>query len=172
MPKKKITLDEAYAVFEQHGLQVEVKGLTPTNAVTLQPSDLVEQPIAPHKPAFGGKTNNPTTIKITLYCKHSIARGGFLVVNEGEKSVEGNSIETYGPGVISVPIELAAQLQHQDAVARQAEANMLSSTFKSKVIVQRGKQYVPLLVSDEPDFRMSRQYFDNDVPQYQGIPLR
>jgi hypothetical protein len=173
MPRKKITLEEAYAVFEQHGLQVKQIVPMQTDAVAVQPADLVDIPPYGYKEKPKAAKVFNDVVKISLRCRHSISQGGFLVANDKSMGIQGNSVETYGPGIVYVSSELAQHLLHKDAMAVQTENDMLSPQFKSRVIVQRGRQFVPMLVSDDPSFRMSQQYFDADTQQYgyQGILL-
>ena len=132
MPKRKITLDEAFAVFEQHGLQVEVKAVQ-QNPSTTPLSDFLE-PVVEDKPVV--QQTNKKTVKITLFAAHTIGNGGEIVTDiHGNKTVVNNGIQTYGPGVCTVPITLAQQLLHQDILAREADERMLERTMRNYVVM-------------------------------------
>lgn len=130
MPKKKITLEEAFAVFEQHGLEVEVKAIAAERKVEslsafLEHSTELEVPLV---------EENKKTVRITLFASHSIGIAGEMIVKDGEKMIVGNSIETYGPGVITVPSHLAQHLLHQDLLARRADDRMLENRVRTYVV--------------------------------------
>lgn len=156
MPKRKITLEDAYAVFEQHGLKVEVKA-TQSDQPRIPLSDFlepVEQSLPVATPA--GKTN----VRITLYAAHTVGNGGQITVNaNGDKSVTNNGIETYGPGVVTVPATIAQHLLHQDQLAQQADARMLESTMRNYIIVHKstshGAMNCGILVAQDNSFNMS-----------------
>jgi hypothetical protein len=157
MPRKKITLEEAFAVFEQHGLQVEVKAVQQDQPVA-QLSDFLEDVSIPQVqlPIQVSKK----LIKITLYARHSIANGGQLVKQpDGTTHVINNGVESYGPGVIIVPADIAQQLLHQDGLARQADEHLLDRKLRSYVIVPRETQYGTIncgyRVSEDSSFDMS-----------------
>ncbi len=129
MPRKKITLEEAFAVFEQHGLQVKVQAVTEPDIVV--PS---EEPIKKvHTPTKLG--NN--TVKIALYAKHSVGSGGMMTGLKGEQQIEHAGVETYGPGIAYVPVALANHLLHQDALARQSDERMLDRQQRCYVVAPR-----------------------------------
>ena len=139
MPKRKITLEEAFAVFEQHGLQVEVKGVekdTPEVELSAFLESTGEQPIQLPQPV--GKR----LVKITLYAAHTIASAGESFVDKnGKEHLINMGVESYGPGVVTVPVELAQQLLHQDGLARQGDERMLDRKLRSFAIIPRVTQY-------------------------------
>jgi hypothetical protein len=156
MPKRKITLDEAFAVFEQHGLQVEVKAIC---------DDVENEPLT----AFleQGDEVQPTTeelstkhIKITLFSSHTIGSGGEIkLMPDGTKQAVNNGIQTYGPGVVTVPAHLATHLLHQDMLARRADDRMLESRVRQYVVTAKrtihGNVNVARHVSNDSSFDMS-----------------
>lgn len=130
MPKKKITLEEAFAVFEQHGLEVEVKAIAPERKVEslsafLESDESVAIPLV---------QEGPKSIKITLFAAHTVGSGGEIVIQAGEKVIINNGIETYGPGVVTVPSHLAQHLLHQDLLARRADERMLENRVRSYIV--------------------------------------
>lgn len=155
MPKKKITLEEAYAVFEQHGLEVEVRGIQQQKAVEplssfLEGGDEMQPPLAEE-----GKK----TIKITLFAAHTIGNGGEIVTVDGEKKVVNNGIVQYGPGIVTVPSHLATHLLHQDLLARRADERMLEQRVRTYVVrpvyTSHGVVNVARHVSSENGFDLS-----------------
>lgn len=155
MPKRKITLEEAYAVFEQHGLEVEVKGIQQQREH--EPlSAFLEGESEPDTPVIdeGGKT-----LKITLYAAHTVASGGEMVVKDGAKQVVNNGIETYGPGVVTVPQHLAQHLLHQDLLARRGDERMLDRSMRTYIIrpmhTSQGTINVARHVSNDSGFDLS-----------------
>lgn len=146
MPKRKITLEEAFAVFEQHGLQVEVKAVAVDSVDKDQPTladflddansnkhsmDYTQYPPVPKQ-----RANNRT--QITLHAKHTVGCGGVMVVgDDGKPHPQQQGVETYGPGVCTVPDELAAHLLYADQQAKQADANFADRTFKQYIVVPR-----------------------------------
>jgi hypothetical protein len=160
MPKKKISLEEAFKVFEEAGLEVEVKGILQKREKA-HIADFIEQPDAQSTSAPYGMVSHETAknIKITLYAKHSIASSGTMTEKNGVKSITGNTIETYGPGIVTVPSDLAGQLLHQDCIARQTDERMLDRKFRSYVILQQrtaqGMMNKGVLVSEDDGFSMS-----------------
>ena len=156
MPKRKITLDEAFAVFEQHGLQVEVKAVSdervnePLTAfledTTVKPP-IIEELSAKH-------------IKITLFAAHSIGSGGSInIMPDGSKQTVNNGIQTYGPGIVTVPAQLAQHLLHQDMLARRADDRMLENRVRQYVVTPKrtmhGNINVARHVSNDSSFDMS-----------------
>ena len=130
MPKKKITLEEAFAVFEQHGLEVEVKAIAPERK-TESLSAFLEQSDEPTTPFIEeGKKH----IKVTLFAAHTVGSGGEIIIQNGEKVIVNNGIETYGPGIVTVPSHLAQHLLHQDLLARRADERMLENRVRSYVV--------------------------------------
>lgn len=152
MPRRKITLEEAFSVFEEHGLKVKVEAVqqdTPASPL----ADFLEEtvPTVPLPQQLSAKR-----VKITLYAQHSIACGGRLVKGtDGESHIEGNTLETYGPGIVTVPATLAAQLLHQDGLARDADEHMLDRKLRTYVVVPHGSSHRAIKVSEDSSFDMS-----------------
>src|SRR5260221_5737566 len=107
MAKKKITLEEAFAVFEQHGLKVEVTAAVDTTDPsapqladfldTKQQMDYTQYPPVP-------KVISTKKTQITLHAKHSVGSGGYMVKgDDGQMHAEQQGVESYGPGICTVP---------------------------------------------------------------------
>lgn len=137
MPRRKITLEDAYAVFEQHGVpESAIRKVVAEQQNTAQAEPLsafLEDSTAEENPV--AKQVSYRKVKITLRAAHTISKGGYLKEVNGEQVIEGNSVETYGPGVITVDSRLAEQLLHQDMLAIRADERMLDRTFRSYVLV-------------------------------------
>lgn len=139
MPRRKISIEEAFKVLEDAGIPLQVK--QPVDTGVSQPVEPV--PSAKVKRDFSapyGTTQhhiNPKLIKVVLYAKHSVGSGGFLTVGPEGKQIESAGVQSYGPGVCTVPTELAAHLLHADTAARQADERMLDTEQRSYLIVQR-----------------------------------
>lgn len=131
MPRRKISVEEAFKVLEQAGIQVRVQ----------EQEQPVQQPV-PEKPrrnAYGSiemhtPKKDPKTAKITLYAKHTIGSGGVQVGEDG-KQIEHAGVQIYGPGVCTVPVEHVNHLLHADRIAREADEQMLSPIPKHKLIL-------------------------------------
>jgi hypothetical protein len=134
MPKRKITLDEAFAVFERHGLQVEVRAVkddTPTEQLSAFLE--VEEGEQPTTEELSNKW-----IKVTLFAAHTVGSGGSItVMPDGSRQVINNGIQTYGPGIVTIPANIATHLLHQDMLARRADDRMLESRVRQYVVVPR-----------------------------------
>lgn len=156
MPKRKITLDEAFAVFERHGLQVDVKAVTPPVTYREQLADFLEEGEAPAPPST---VEYKASVRVTLYAQHSVGSGGHLEGTGAAQHVVHNGVQSYGPGVCTVPGYLAQHLLHQDGLARQADARLLDRKVRSFVIVQKqtthGLQSVGIQVSEDAGFDLS-----------------
>lgn len=138
MPRKKITIEEAYAVFEREGLKVKVESMIPeTPKARLQ--DFLEdsEEVIPIAEPVGKKF-----IKVTLYASHSIGNGGETIVKpDGTKEVINNGIETFGPGIVTVPAHLATHLLHQDMLARQADERTYDRKLRSFAVFPQRTSY-------------------------------
>src|SRR5215813_7488264 len=111
MPKRKISLDEAFQVFEDAGLQIEVKGILP-NRPQPKLEDFLEKP-KDDPYSFRRPTKiDETHVKITLYAKHTIGTAGNISGTKGHTDIAGNTVQSYGPGVVIVPKEVANDLLH------------------------------------------------------------
>lgn len=128
MPKRKISIEEAFAVLNQAGINVQVKPAIEDNVPV--------QVIKKREPLFPVQVSSKFT-KVKLYSKHTIGSGGFLVADVEGKRVDSAGVQTYGPGVCNIPTELAGQLLHQDMLARQADENMLDRTQHSYIVVRK-----------------------------------
>jgi hypothetical protein len=130
MPKRQITLEQAAEAFRKAGLRVKVEGIDQAP----KPLDIIQKPPKPNPYGRSSKPVLNSLVKITLYARHTIGKGGKLVLKDGEKSVENNTYQTYGPGVCHVSSEIASELLHQDALARQADERFLDRTQRQFVI--------------------------------------
>src|SRR5262245_29239545 len=143
MPKKKITLSEAYEVFHQHGLEVEVKAMQVHKDLAF--ADFIQEEPEPEKPVLQA---NKKTVKITLYARHNFGKVG-VGVGGGSSFYDEHS---YGPCVCVVPITIADHLLYQDALARQADDALLDKRLHTYVNVLRGTKSIGVHVSDQPGF--------------------
>ena len=119
MPRRKITIEEAFATLESAGINVQVKKpdvdeLIPldTTKAAINYSDTYGIP----QETLGGKL-----VKVKLYAKHTVGSGG----------------QSYGPGIITVPSSIAQHLLHQDGLAVEADNKMLDRQQHSYLVVQR-----------------------------------
>lgn len=138
MARKKISIEEAFAVFEQAGLQVEVKAVVQPEPPTLPPAgqraiDFVDQPPIGKSVRRVGTT----TVQITLHTRQSVASGGHMVPGKDGETLAGQGIRTYGPGPCYVPTHLAGHLLYQDMLAKQADQRMLDPTTHYYLVVPR-----------------------------------
>jgi hypothetical protein len=155
MPRKKISLEEAYAVFEQHGLQVEISGIQKLEEPAIPQSALFERPYG--VPEKAERKLGKHTVRITLHTQQTVTSGGEAVY-DGKRLVriDGQSAVTYGPGIVYVPTEIAGDLMHQDQLAMKADADFLSPTFKSYVVLGTGDgRHIAKLASVDQNFDMS-----------------
>ena len=138
MPRKKINLSEvehAFMVLEQAGIHVQVKPVqepAQQQAVPVQPKTSPYGSIDPH---YARRAKH--TAKITLYAKHCVGSGGVESGNGDSKQIEHAGVQTYGPGVCVVPVELVDHLLYADQQAQQADSDMLSHIPKYKLIIPR-----------------------------------
>lgn len=131
MPRRKITVEEALRALEEAGIPLQLK-------VVVQPTVLQEQKqVEPSSFTQQNATAVGKNVKIILFAKHSVGSGGTVTVMNGEKQMEDAGVQTYGPGVCTVPSVLASHLLHADQAARQADAKMLDREQHSYLVVQR-----------------------------------
>src|SRR5262245_52105807 len=100
MPRKKISLEEAYAVFEQHGLQVEVKGIASEKHQPLvEQKELFTQTYGVVASEKGERRVGRKTVRILLATQQTVASAGEAVYNsKGDLvRVDGQAVHTYGP---------------------------------------------------------------------------
>ena len=146
MPRRKITIEEAFSVLQQAGIQVQVKAVEPVTED--QPIDIIRKDYTTYPPTVIQEKPNSRTVKVTLYAKHSVGSGGFSVKDDNGQHIESSGVTVYGPGIITVPTALAPYLLHQDSLARQADNRMLETTQRRYLVVQRGAACVGLPVGD------------------------
>lgn len=138
MPRKKITIEEAFAVFEREGLKVRIEAIQPEIPQSrLQDFLETEEPLKPRAEVVSKKF-----IKVTLFAAHTIGNGGETVVNaDGTKHVINNGIESYGPGIVTVPTHLAQHLLHQDMLARRADNRTFGREMLSFAVYPQRTNY-------------------------------
>jgi hypothetical protein len=162
MPKRKITLAEAFDVLEQHGLTVEVKHVDIAPAATL--ADFIEpqpQPVV-RGGTYGLPAGNVVTankkarmVKVVLHAQHTIGSGGDNVGTKEHPQVVNNGVLTYGPGIVEVPEHLSHHLLHQDQLARQADDRTFDRNVRSYVVMLDGTRNVGRYVSRDNNFDLS-----------------
>lgn len=155
MPRRKITVEEAFAALEQAGIQVQVKAVS--NEAIGQ--EQFEAPVVEEaKPALQHRFGT-TTVRLELHAQHSISAGGVLVGKKGEQQVVDGTVVTYGPGVCWVPAQYAQHLAYQDMVARQADDRLLDRAMRSYVVAyvrdSTGVKNIGLPVSRDQQFDLS-----------------
>lgn len=130
MPRRKISVRDVMDVLSDSPEMVQ--------AIT-QPSSIVQ----PTKKNPYGSTDmhypqqRVKNVKVTLFARHSIGSGGVTVVSNDQQQIECAGVQTYGPGVCTVPVEHAAHLMHADMVARQADEDMLSREQKYRFVTEQ-----------------------------------
>lgn len=135
MPRKKISIEQAFQVLEDAGIQVQVKSVKEEPVpVKVQHPDIFKN--KQQSESIVQKINN-TTAKIKLFAKHSIGSGGFLTNGPDGRQIEHAGVQTYGPGICDVPMTLVDQLLYADAAARAADERMLEKEQRSYLITQR-----------------------------------
>lgn len=154
MPKRKITLAEAFDVIEQHGLQVQVSAVDARPAATL--ADFIEQPVTPvvHGPVVTAN-KKAKMVKVVLRAQHTIGSGGDNVGTKEHPHVVNNGVLTYGPGVVEVPEHLSHHLLHQDQLARAADDRTFDHNTRSYIVLMDGTRNVARYVSRENNFDLS-----------------
>lgn len=172
MPKRKISVEEAFAALEQAGIQVQVKKVSEEIPLS-KLEDFLEKAVEPSVLPVQGRIGS-TTVKLMLYAKHTVGSGGSIIkLNDGSDSLQNAGIETYGPGICYVPASLAQHLAHQDALARKADDRLHDRKFRSYVVVQRsggnGVQNVGIQVSDDIDFDLSAYIGSLDARNFHHI---
>lgn len=140
MPRKKISIEEAFATLEQAGIPIQLKPVVAENHVEPTPEPVI--PTGRRKGQIFDTSPKPTKpathTRVTLFAKHSIGSGGRLVIDsDGTRRAEHTGVESYGPGICMVPVEHATHLLHADALARQADQRFLDTTMHSYIVVPR-----------------------------------
>ncbi len=124
MPPRKISIADALSALKTHGV---------TATITMQ-SETVPHPM--DTPPVTKVLRAPKGyVKVTLYAKHNLTHGGELV--PGTKRVVGSGLVSYGPGVVDIPENLAAQVLKQDQVTRLGDERFRSTEQRSYLVVQR-----------------------------------
>lgn len=164
MPRRKIrlediTVQDAFARLEMENLDIQVKGIRQGLPPPVPLDTIMELPASPYaEPARSRREKK--TMKVTLFCRHYVGCGGKLV-NEGlpTQHVEGNTHMEFGPGIVDVPLELAAELMSQDQRARIADERAYDGKFRSFIVTPTrvgGKMvYAGVCVSENGPFDLS-----------------
>lgn len=141
MPKRRISIEEAFATLEQAGIPIQLKLVAVENHVVEQVPELPVQSGRRKGQIFDTSpkpTKSATHTRVTLFAKHSIGSGGRLVIDaDGTRRAEHTGVESYGPGICMVPVEHATHLLHADALARQADQRFLDTVMHSYIVVPR-----------------------------------
>jgi hypothetical protein len=156
MPKRKITLQEAFDVIEQHGLQVQVSAVNTQPAATL--ADFIETPVThvvPDDKVVVTANKKAKVVKVVLHAQHTVGSGGINVGTTQHPQVVNNGVLTYGPGVVEVPEYLSHHLLHQDQLARQADDRTFDRNTRSYVVMLDGTRNVARYVSRDNNFDLS-----------------
>ena len=135
MAKKKISIGEverAFQVLQQAGIEVQIRSVE-------EPP--IQEPVKRKGQIFPTPSQvvqtSPQFVKVNLWAKHSIGSGGFTVAGADGKHVEQAGVQSYGPGVCTVPVEYVGYLVKQDQLAKQADDNMLDKTQRSYMVVRK-----------------------------------
>lgn len=154
MPKRKITLSEAFDVLEQHGLQVQVSSVNTQPVATL--ADFTETPVTPVvDTSVVGGNKKAKMVKVVLHAQHTIGCGGTDMGTKDHPHVVNSGVLTYGPGVVEVPEHLCHHLLHQDQLARQADDRTFDRNVRSYVVMLDGTRNVGRYVSRDNNFDLS-----------------
>lgn len=127
MPRRKISIEDAFNVLQQAGVNVQVK---PQVEQVTVPVKAIKEPLFPIKVSA-------KLIKVKLYSKHSIGSGGSMVTSVDGKQIANAGVETYGPGVCNVPREIVGQILAQDRLAQDADEKMLDKTQRSYLVLRK-----------------------------------
>lgn len=154
MPKRKITLAEAYGAFEEQGLQVEIRAIDKQPVETL--ADFIEQPVTPVVAAPVVTANKRAKmVRVVLHATHTIGSGGENLGTPQRPQIVNNGVLSYGPGVVDVPEHLAQHLLHQDQLARAADDRTFDRNVRSYVVMLDGTRNVGRYVSRDNNFDLS-----------------
>lgn len=142
MPKRKISIDEAFKVLEEAGIPLQVKQQSDTvsqlpTQIPVDDAAYAAQSVKSAQHGNVSKLTNNKLVKVTLFAKHSVGSGGTVTGEGADKVVEHAGVQTYGPGVCVVNADLASHLLSADQSARAADARMLEREQRSYLIVQR-----------------------------------
>lgn len=162
MPKRKITLAEAFDVLEQHGLHVQVSSVNTEPVATLADFTEPQPPPVVRGGTYGLPVGNVVTankkakmVKVVLHAQHTIGSGGTDVGTGQQHHVINNGVLTYGPGIVEVPEHLSHHLLHQDQLARQADDRTFDRNVRSYVVMLDGTRNVGRYVSRDNNFDLS-----------------
>lgn len=124
MAGRKISVAAALEALHTHGFDVSVK----------RQSEIIRHPMDT-QPESKISIVSKDYVKITLYAQHNRSNSG--QTKPGTKTIVGSSAVSYGPGVVTVPVYLAASLLKQDQVTRLGDERTRSTEQRSFLIVQR-----------------------------------
>jgi hypothetical protein len=155
MPKRKITLAEAFDVLEQHGLQVQVSHVNTEPVATLADfTELQPTPVIAERHVVTAN-KKAKMVKVVLHAQHTIGSGGTDIGDGKQHHVVDSGVLTYGPGVVEVPEHLSHHLLHQDQLARQADDRTFDRNTRSYVVMLDGTRNVGRYVSRDNNFDLS-----------------
>lgn len=154
MPRKKrLTLEESY----QFTAEAYVPQVSPADLFEpgyIRPAARDREP-PPPKPSRKGE---PKLYRVELQAAHTVGSGGQVKKGpDGQASLQGDGVQTYGPGVVYVPSELAQHLSHQDMLAVRQDQRTFDPHPRYHVIgfvraPNGGEMLVSRDVTDSPDF--------------------
>jgi hypothetical protein len=133
MPRREISLEEAFAAFEKRGLKVEVMTVEPVTPP--QPDPIVDRPRAAD--TYSNRKSvkvGESLVRVTLHARHIIGSGGSMVGEGKSATVTGNTSQTYGPGVCYVKPDLASDLLYRDQEAKRADERFLDKTARTFIV--------------------------------------
>jgi hypothetical protein len=141
MPKRKISIEDAFAALEQAGIHVQVKQVDPVQqSVQQQPvqsahsnMDYTQYPPVLKQQQL--QRVGKGAVRIPLYSSHSVSCGGYIAAAaDGSKQVQEAGVVTYGPGYCTVPADLVEHLLYQDRLAKLADERMLEKTARKYIV--------------------------------------
>lgn len=133
MARRKISLEEHVNAIEAMGLRVKLEAAV-VEQPPIDPGIIVKE--KEDVKVYGKKVGKNGQM-ITLYAKHSVGCGGYIVEDANGKHVENAGVQSYGPGRVYVPNDFVDHLLHQDALAQEADRKMLSSEQLKYIVAPR-----------------------------------
>lgn len=124
MPKKTISIDEAFAALRSQGVNVKV--IPPEDVETDE--ELAPFPAVKAEPEKVQETKVKGFKKVFLCSKHNISCTG-----DGDNAAQ---TVQYGPGECLVPVEYLAGILHQEQLARQCDARVFDPKPRDVIIHQ------------------------------------
>jgi hypothetical protein len=166
MARRKISIEEAFAALEAAGINVQVKSVDGPEPVPVPAKPKLDYTQYPPVPIA---TVSPDFVKIPLYARHTVGSGGYTVtLPDGSEQIQSAGVESYGPGLCTVPAELASHLLYQDSLAKQADQKMLDRTeYRYLVAEVQGAGGIRANIG----YPVTSEMFD-DVSKWPAIVLR